>query len=230
MLAGMLNVLSCLVVLPSIGHVVVVAAAVDAKVVAVARARVVVREGGSAWGGLRRGGVCCLVVAVVRSSPLQVAAADVGGDACGSKMAVGRYEMAAWLGSRGMGGKHEFIGISIGVIAETDGGGDNGGCSSIGAEMTNGKGVTKAATVMMVGEAGAVTMVDKVKTVVVTPRAQELEGQRQGGVEAAVDMAEEAGACTDAGMDVTGSDMAAVGKMGSMMAGGMKAKATGGGA
>ncbi|KAI9450406.1 hypothetical protein F5148DRAFT_1152822 [Russula earlei] len=155
-----------LVTMPEyIGHVVVVAAAVDAKAVAVARARAVVREGGSAWGGLHGGGVCCLAVAVGRSSPLQVVAADVGSD--------------AMVGKQGRGGKHEFIGISVGVTAEMDGVGatmegvavDREGMAvgnaGINAETTNDKGVTEAATVMIVGKAGAVMMVDKAKMVVV---------------------------------------------------------------
>ncbi|KAI9450693.1 hypothetical protein F5148DRAFT_1242147 [Russula earlei] len=67
-------------------------------------------------------------------------------------------------------------------------------------------------------------------------------GPERGDVEAAVDEAEmtmegrgtgdeaeEAGACTDAGTDATGSETAAVGEMGLMTAGGVKAKATGGG-
>ncbi|KAI9450810.1 hypothetical protein F5148DRAFT_1152646 [Russula earlei] len=147
--------------------------------------------------------------------------------------------MAAWLGSRGMGSKHEFVGISVGVMAEMDGAGattvgaavDREGMAvgdvGIGAETMNGEGVTEAATVMMVGKAGAVTMTDEAK--MVTPRAWELAGQRWGGVEAVVDVAEKAGACTDAGMDATGSEMTTVGKMGLMMAGGMKAKKKGSG-
>ncbi|KAI9450973.1 hypothetical protein F5148DRAFT_1152592 [Russula earlei] len=182
---GMLNVLSCLMVLPSIGHdVVVVAAAVDAEVVAVARVNAVVREGGGAWGGLHRGGVCCLAAAVARSSPLQVAAADMGGDVCGSEMA---------SGSRGMGGKHEFIGISVGVTAETDGVGattegtavDREGMAvgdvGIGVESMNGKGVTEAVTVMTVGEAGAVTTADEAKTAIVHgAEAMAMTGDTEG--------------------------------------------------
>ncbi|KAI9512985.1 hypothetical protein F5148DRAFT_1145750 [Russula earlei] len=86
--------------------------------------------------------------------------------------------MAAWSGSRGMGGKCELIGINVGVMAEMDGVGatmegtavDREGMAvgnaGIGAETTNGKGVTEAATVTMVGKAGAVTMADEAKTVV----------------------------------------------------------------
>ncbi|KAI9510617.1 hypothetical protein F5148DRAFT_1147406 [Russula earlei] len=87
--------------------------------------------------------------------------------------------MAVWLGSRGVGGKHEFIGITVGVTAEMDGAGvtmegavvDREGMAvgnmGIGVEMTNGEGVTEAVTVMTVGKAGAVMMADEVKTAVV---------------------------------------------------------------
>ncbi|KAI9431828.1 hypothetical protein F5148DRAFT_1155065 [Russula earlei] len=208
-----------------IGRIVVVAAAVDTEAVAVARWGLIIL-----WGD------------IVAYASEVAACSSFSSYLCGSEMAVGGYEMAVWLGSRGMGGKCEFIGISIGVMAETDGAGatmegtvvDREGTAvgdvGIGVEMTNGEGVTEAVTVMTVGEAGAVMTADKVKMVVVTLRARELTGQRQGGVEVVVDVAEKAGACTDVGMDVTGSETAVVDKMGSMMAGGMKAKATGGGA
>ncbi|KAI9509987.1 hypothetical protein F5148DRAFT_1147884 [Russula earlei] len=78
-----------------------------------------------------------------------------------------------------MGSKCEFIGISVGVMAEMDGAGVTMegmavdrertavGDAGIGAEMTNGKGVTEAVTVMTVGKAGAVTMADEAKMAVV---------------------------------------------------------------
>ncbi|KAI9430568.1 hypothetical protein F5148DRAFT_1155171 [Russula earlei] len=161
-----------------VGCIVVVAAAVDAEVVAVARARVVVREGGGTWGGLHGGGVCCLVVAVARLSPLQVVAADMGGDACGSETVVGRYEMAVWSGSRGVGSKCKFVGISIGVMAETDG----AGATTEGAAVDReGMAVGNAGIVMMVGKAGAVMTADKVKMAIMCgAEAMAVTGDTEG--------------------------------------------------
>ncbi|KAI9455026.1 hypothetical protein F5148DRAFT_1151582 [Russula earlei] len=237
---GMSNVLSCLMVFPSVGHIVVVAAAVNAE--AVARARAVVREGGSAWGGLCRDGICHLaggsgkVISTAGGVRRDVGISggfscddSSGGRGliilCGSEMAVGRYEMAAWSGSRGMGGKCEVVGISIGVMAEMDG---------VGATM-EGMVVDREGTA--VGNMGIGVETDEWQGCDQGCNSDNGDTQgmgagraEMGGVRVAVDVVEETGACTDVGMDMTGSETAAVGEMGSMTAGGTKAKATGGGA